>query len=106
MTPNLQELPPKTEHAEHVKRITTQINAATDLDHILLDLHKDILGLFDAEDLTLFAFDSEKKEIFSKALQVDGVQEVRIPISEQSLAGFCAKYLRPVNIADARCRRS
>jgi type II secretory ATPase GspE/PulE/Tfp pilus assembly ATPase PilB-like protein len=26
---------------------------------------------------------------------------VRIPITEQSLAGFCAKYLRPVNIADA-----
>ncbi|MEC4889433.1 MAG: GspE/PulE family protein [Nitrospira sp.] len=101
MTPNLQELQPKAEHAEHVKRITTQINAATDLDHILLDLHKEILGLFDAEDLTLFAFDSEKKEIFSKVLQVDGVQEVRIPISEQSLAGFCAKYLRPVNIADA-----
>ncbi len=101
MTPNLQELQPKTEHAEHVKRITNQINAATDLDHILLDLHKDILGLFDAEDLTLFAFDSEKKEIFSKVLHVDGVQEVRIPISEQSLAGFCAKYLRPVNIADA-----
>jgi len=101
MSQNLQELQPKTEYAEHVKRITTQINAATDLDHILLDLHKDILGLFDAEDLTLFAFDSEKKEIFSKVLQVDGVQEVRIPISEQSLAGFCTKYLRPVNIADA-----
>lgn len=101
MPNNLQELQQKGEFAEHVKKITAQINAATDLDQILLDLHKDILGLFDAEDLTLFAFDSEKKEIFSKALQVDGVQEVRIPISEQSLAGFCAKYLRPVNIADA-----
>lgn len=101
MPNNLQELQQKGEFAEHVKKITAQINAASDLDQILLDLHKDILGLFDAEDLTLFAFDSEKKEIFSKALQVDGVQEVRIPISEQSLAGFCAKYLRPVNIADA-----
>ncbi|KAF4516193.1 hypothetical protein B566_EDAN000432 [Ephemera danica] len=101
MPTNLQELQQKGEFAEHVKRITAQINAASDLDQILLDLHKDILSLFDAEDLTLFAFDSDKKEIFSKALQVDGVQEVRIPISEQSLAGFCAKYLRPVNIADA-----
>ena len=101
MFTNLQELQPKAEYAEHVKRITIQINAATDLNQILLDLHKDILGLFDAEDLTLFAFDSEKKEIFSKVPQVDSVQEVRIPISEQSLAGFCAKYLRPVNIADA-----
>ncbi len=101
MPQNLQEIQLKVEYAEHVKRITTQIHAASDLDQILLDLHKDILSLFDAEDLTLFAFDSEKKEIFSKVPHVDTVEEVRIPITEQSLAGFCAKYLRPVNIADA-----
>ena len=99
--PASQDVQLKVEYAEHVKRITTQIHAASDLDQILLDLHKDILGLFDAEDLTLFAFDSEKKEIFSKMPHVDTVEEVRIPITEQSLPGFCAKYLRPVNIADA-----
>ncbi len=101
MPQNLQDLQIKVEYAEHVKRITSQIHAASDLDQILLDLHKDILSLFDAEDLTLFAFDAEKKEIFSKVPHVDTVEEVRIPITEQSLAGFCAKYLRPVNIADA-----
>ena len=98
---NLQELQQKVAFAENVKRITDQIHAASDLDHILLDLRKDILSIFDAEDLTIFAFDSDKKEIFSKVPHVDSVEEVRIPITEQSLAGFCAKYLRPVNIADA-----
>ncbi len=87
--------------AENVKRITDQIHAASDLDHILLDLRKEILSIFDAEDLTIFAFDSEKKEIFSKIPHIDSVEEIRIPITEQSLAGFCAKYLRPVSIADA-----
>jgi type II secretory ATPase GspE/PulE/Tfp pilus assembly ATPase PilB-like protein len=101
MPQNMQELQQKVEFAENVKRITNQIHAASDLDQILLDLHKDILSLFDAEDLTLFAFDSEKKEIFSKVPHIDTVEEVRIPITEQSLAGFCAKYLRPVNILDA-----
>ena len=100
-TQNLQELQQKVESAEHVKRITSQIHAASNLDQILLDLHKDILGLFDAEDLTLFAFDADKKEIFYKVPHIDTIEEVRIPITEQSLAGFCAKYLRPVNIADA-----
>ena len=99
--PAPEDLQLKVEYAEHIKRITTQIHAAADLDQILLDLHKDILSVFDAEDLTLFAFDSEKKEIFSKMPHVDSVEEVRIPITEQSLPGFCAKYLRPVNIADA-----
>ncbi|HEX5647269.1 MAG TPA: ATPase, T2SS/T4P/T4SS family [Nitrospira sp.] len=98
---NLQELQLKADHAEHVKKIIAQISAATNLDQILLDLHKDILSSFDAEDLTLFAFDSEKKEIFSKVPHLDSVEELRIPITEQSLAGFCAKYLRPVNIVDA-----
>ena len=101
MPQNMQELQQKVEFAEHVKRITNQIHAASELDQILLDLHKEILSLFDAEDLTLFAFDSEKKEIFSKVPHIDTVEEVRIPITEQSLAGFCAKYLRPVNILDA-----
>lgn len=98
---NLQELQQKVAFAENVKRITDQIHASSDLDHILLDLRKDILSIFDAEDLTIFAFDSDKKEIFSKVPHINSVEEIRIPITEQSLAGLCAKYLRPVNIADA-----
>src|SRR5207244_10782267 len=90
-----------TTFTEITKRITDQNHSANDLDHILLDLRKDILSIFDAEDLTIFAFDSEKKEIFSKIPHIDSVEEIRIPITEQSLAGFCAKYLRPVSIADA-----
>ncbi len=98
---NLQELQQKVAFAENVKRITNQIHAASDLDHILLDLRKEVLSIFDAEDLTIFAFDQEKKEIFCKVPHIDNIEEFRIPITEQSLAGFCAKYLRPVSIADA-----
>lgn len=101
MAQNLEDLQLRVERTEHVKRIITQIQAANNLDHIILDLHKDILSLFDAEDVTLFVFDPEKKEIFSKVSSLDTVEEVRTPISEQSLPGFCAKYLRPVNIVDA-----
>ncbi len=98
---NLQELQQKVAFAENVKRITEQILAASDLDHILLDMRKEILSIFDAEAVNIFAFDPDKKEIFSKVTHIDSVEEFRIPITEQSLAGFCAKYLRPVSIADA-----
>jgi type II secretory ATPase GspE/PulE/Tfp pilus assembly ATPase PilB-like protein len=101
LSENVQELQQKIAHAEEVKRISNQIHAAKDLDQILLDLNKDILGLFDAEDLTLYAVDPDRKEIFSKVPHLDAVEELRVPISEQSLAGFTAKYLRPVNISDA-----
>ncbi|MEE9204045.1 MAG: hypothetical protein V3U08_03435, partial [Nitrospirales bacterium] len=54
---NLKELQQQVAYAEKVKRITNQIHAAKDMDHILLDLQNDILGLFDAEELSLFAVD-------------------------------------------------
>jgi len=92
---NLQELQQKVAFAENVKRITDQIHAASDLDHILLDLRKDILRIFDAEDLTIFAFDSDKKEIFSKVPHIDSVEEIRIPITEQSLAWVLRKVSPP-----------
>ena len=98
---NLQELQQKISHAEEIKRISDQIHTAKDLDHILLDFNKDILNLFDAEDLMLYAVDPDRKEIFSKIQHADTVNELRVPISEQSLAGFTAKYLRPVNVNDA-----
>ena len=92
----------KIEYAELVRRITGQIHAATNLDQILLDLHKGILSLFDSEEVVVFALDPEKKEIFSKLPHHDAILDIRVPITEQSLAGFAAKYLRPVNIGDAR----
>ena len=91
----------KTGGSETLKRISAHILAAGDVDQILLDMRQEILSCFDAEDLTLFVVDSEKKEIFSKIPHLDTIQEVRTPITEQSLAGFCAKYLRPVNVGDA-----
>ena len=98
---NLQELQQRVVHAEEVKRLSNQLHAAKDLDQILLDLTKGILRLFDAEDVTLYVMDPERKQIFSRVPHTTMVEEIRLPINEQSLAGFTAKYLRPLNIADA-----
>ena len=97
----LQELQQKVAHAEHVKQIINRIHSAKDLDHILVDLKDEVLSLFDAERITLYAVDAERKEIYSKFLDIDEVKEIRVPISEQSIAGFVAKYRRPLNIGDA-----
>lgn len=91
----------KSGQGDLVKRIAAKISAAPDLDEILLDLHKEILTLFEAEDLTLYAVDTDKKEIYSKTPNLQAEEILRLPINEQSLPGFTAKYLRPVNIVDA-----
>ncbi|HSB82405.1 MAG TPA: GspE/PulE family protein [Candidatus Methylomirabilis sp.] len=97
----LHELQEKVVQTEKVKQITNRIHAAKDLDHLLVDLKAEILTLFDAEELTLYVVDSERKEIYSKYLDIDKVKEIRVPISEQSISGFVAKYRRPINITDA-----
>jgi type II secretory ATPase GspE/PulE/Tfp pilus assembly ATPase PilB-like protein len=97
----LQELQQKVAYTEKLTQIINRIHGAQDLDHILVNLRDEILGLFDAERLTLYAVDAERKEIYSKFLDSDKVKEIRVPISEQSISGFVAKYRRPINIGDA-----
>lgn len=97
----LHELEQKVAHAELVKQINNQIHSAKDLDHILVDLKDEILKILDAEVLTLYVVDAERREIYSKYLDINKIHEIRVPISEQSIAGFVAKYRRPINIADA-----
>jgi type II secretory ATPase GspE/PulE/Tfp pilus assembly ATPase PilB-like protein len=98
---SLHELQEKVAFTEKVKQIINRIHSVKDLDHLLVDLKDEILTLFDAEKLTLYVVDAERKEIYSKFLDVDKVKEIRVPISEQSISGFVAKYRRPINIADA-----
>src|SRR5262245_36144244 len=51
--------------------------------------------------MTLYAVDAERKELFSKFLVLDALREIRVPISDRSIAGFCAMYRQVVNITDA-----
>jgi SHS2 domain-containing protein len=71
----LEELQQKVAYAEHVKQIVNRIHSAKDLDHILVDLKDEILSIFDAERLTLYAVDAEKKEIYSKFPDIDGIKD-------------------------------
>jgi type II secretory ATPase GspE/PulE/Tfp pilus assembly ATPase PilB-like protein len=100
----LHELQEKVAYTEKVKQIINRIHSAKDLDHLLVDLKDEILTLFDAEKLTLYVVDIDRKEIYSKYLDIDKIKEIRVPISEQSISGFVAKYRRPINIADAYSR--
>lgn len=98
---SLHELQEKVAFTEKVKQIINRIHSVKDLDHLLVDLKDEILTLFDAEKLTLYVVDADRKEIYSKFVDVDKVKEIRVPVSEQSISGFVAKYRRPINIADA-----
>ncbi len=80
--------------------ITNRIHSARDTNDILLELHGDLLGFFDAERLTIYLVDKAKREIFSKIKTGERPAEIRVSIDGGSLAGFCATSRKLLNIQD------
>ena len=91
-------------YSEQVREITNRIHAAKDLDQIFVELTGEILNLLDAERITLYALDFDKREIYSRFVDPQSfgdIKEIRVPIDERSIAGFVAKNRLIVNLADA-----
>jgi type II secretory ATPase GspE/PulE/Tfp pilus assembly ATPase PilB-like protein len=102
VTPNdisLEQLSPRGRTAF----IVNKIHATKNPDDFFLELREDLRSLFDVEQLTLYAVDREKRELYSKLLldPIEGIQEIRVPIDESSVSGYCARHGRVLNIVDA-----
>lgn len=102
-TPNrrLTSLQQQVVYDERLKRVMNLIHAAKDIDQILLSLHDEILSLFDAERLAIYAIDYERKEVYSKFSDLNKIREVRVPLGNQSIVGFVANNCTTVNIVNA-----
>ena len=88
-------------YEQRLVQLVDRIHAAKSFDSLFLELQGDILGLLDADRMTLYAVDQERKEIYSRHLAIGTVNEIRLPISERSIAGFVAATGKIVNIGDA-----
>jgi len=97
----VQTLQEKLAYEQKLVQLANRIHAAKSLDSIFIELQDEILELLDADRMTLYAVDHEKKELYSKFLALDTVKEIRVPINEQSIAGYVALSRETVNIADA-----
>ena len=88
-------------YTERLKRLMNRVHAAQNIDQLLINMQDDMLNLFEAEHLTLYAVDYEKRELYSRFLDLDSVQEIRLALNEHSIAGFVARSKQTVNLADA-----
>jgi type II secretory ATPase GspE/PulE/Tfp pilus assembly ATPase PilB-like protein len=86
---------------QRLVHVIDRIHSAKTLDSIFIEVQGEILSFFDADRMTIYAIDNEKKEIYSKFLAIDAVREIRVPISPKSVSGFVALSKQTVNIADA-----
>ncbi|MCX7896959.1 MAG: GspE/PulE family protein [Rhodocyclaceae bacterium] len=86
---------------KHLQAVTNKIHATSNIDEIMLELSQDITALFNAERLTIYAVSEDKTAIVSKVKTgLDSFREIRLPIAENSIAGFVAATKRLVNIRD------
>ena len=54
------------EYQKKLNNITNKIHGANDINDILLNLQSEILGLFDADRITVYVVDGIKKQIISR----------------------------------------
>jgi len=91
----------KLANEQRLVQLIDRIHSAKTLDTIFIDIQGDLLAFLDADRMTLYAADMDKKELYSKFLALDAVKEIRVPVNESSVAGFVATSRQTVNIADA-----
>ena len=81
--------------------IANQINAASSIQAILVDLRDEMVDLVGAERVTIFALDTKNQELFSLFKAGQEVREIRVPKSFASIAGFTALSRKSANIVNA-----
>ena len=86
------------EYQKKLNNITNRIHGANDINDILLNLQSEILGLFDADRITVYVVDGVKKQIISRFKAGDEVNEIRVPITNSSISGYCAASGKMANI--------
>jgi len=81
--------------------IGNQIHSAKDINEILINLKDQILSLFDADRVTIYVVEGKTKEIYSRFKAGPTPTEIRVPITNKSIAGYTANNAQITNIANA-----
>jgi type II secretory ATPase GspE/PulE/Tfp pilus assembly ATPase PilB-like protein len=98
---HIQHLTSEVAYRTRLQEICNKINAATNLDEILIDLKSDITSLFEAERITVYVVDPQKRELVSRFKSGADIEEIRVGIATNSIAGWCALKNKPINIKNA-----
>src|SRR3989339_776592 len=98
---NPNEMAAKLELTRNLKHVINKIHATSNIDEIMLDVSKDICTLFNADRLTIYMVGDDKASLVSKVKTgLNSFKDLKLPIAEQSIAGFSAVNKKLLNIKD------
>ncbi len=91
----------RLEFAKNLGHVTNKIHATSNIDGIMLDVNKDICALFNADRLTIYVLEDDKVSLVSKVKTgLNMFNALKLPIAEQSIAGYAALNKKMLNIKD------
>lgn len=98
---NASDMGAQLEFTKSLNQVTNKIHATSNIDEIMLDVSKDICNLFNADRLTVYVVGEDKASLISKVKTgLNSFKDLKLPIAEQSIAGFAAFNKKLLNIKD------
>jgi len=86
---------------KNLQAVTNKIHATANIDEIMLEVSHDICELFNADRLTIYAMSDDKGSIISKVKTgLTSFKDIKLPLSDMSVAGYVAANRQLVNIQD------
>lgn len=81
--------------------LSNKIHATSAVEQIMLDLTQDICDLFECDRFTLYVVSPDHASLVSKVKKgLNSFKDIRLPLSEQSIAGFVAMHTQCLCIDD------
>ncbi len=91
----------KLNFSKALQALTNRIHATSNIDEIIIDLGNDVCTLFNADRVTLYVVGDDRTSIISKVKTgLSSFKDLKLPISEQSIAGYVAFHKKVVNLKD------
>ncbi|MDB5805075.1 MAG: type secretory pathway, ATPase PulE/Tfp pilus assembly pathway, ATPase PilB [Betaproteobacteria bacterium] len=91
----------KLNFQKNLQTVTNKVHATNNVDEIMLEVSQDICNLFNADRLTIYSVGEDKASIISKVKTgLNSFKDLKLPIAEQSIAGYVALSRKLINIKD------
>jgi type II secretory ATPase GspE/PulE/Tfp pilus assembly ATPase PilB-like protein len=92
----------RADFAKRLQTISDRALSATTLDELMADLSKEACELFEADRLTLYTLTDDKSSLISRVKTgLSSFKDLKLPITETSVAGYCAYHKAVFKVNDA-----
>src|SRR5487761_2740830 len=91
----------KLQFTKSLNDVINKVHAASNIDEIMLDVSKDICIAFNADRLTIYVVGEDNVSLISKVKTgLNSFKDLKLPIAEQSVAGYAAFHKKLLNLKD------